>query len=234
MFAKVQKKGELPISKSKNTQKVYTSKAKFDLMLEELESFYLLQEYLYKQYFLYYYRIDKPLFVKIDIYRKGYSTFIFQLKGYQDSYSIPGYNIPVSEIQPMLFLLRLTTNIEKKYRATKSKVATIVQVIRKIWKIIQSNRQPTNILTDHVAIKGIIKYTSLNTIDLTKANLKLTNATNQLSQFKLNIFYVPRELNIIPNALSRLLTLEEKASRDTNPTNKLIDIWSYIQNAYEE
>ena len=178
--------------------------------------------------------MDKPLFVKIDTCRKGYSAFVFQLKGYQDSYSIPGYNIPILEIQPILFLLQLTTNIEKKYRATKSKVAAVVQVIRKIRKIIQSNRQPTNILIDYTTIKGIVKYTSLNTIDLIKANLKLANATNWLSQFELNIFYVPRELNIVFNALLYLLTLEEEVSRDTNPTNKLVDIWSYIQNACEE
>ena len=234
MLVEVQKKGELPIGKSKNTWKVYMSKAKFDLTLEELESFHLLQEYLYKQYFLYYYRIDKPLFVKINACRKGYSTFVFQLKERQDSYSIPGRDIPVSEIQPVLFLSRLTTNAEKKYRATESEVATIVQVIRKIRKIIQSNRQPTNILIDYATTKGIVKYTSLNTIDLTKANLKLANTANWFSQFELNIFYVPREFNIVPNALSRLLTLEEEASRGTDLTNKLIDIWSYIQNACEE
>ena len=78
----------------------------------------------------------------------------------------------------MLFLSRLTTNAEKKYGATESKVAAVVWVVRKIRKIIQSNRQPTNILTDHTATKGIVKHTSLNTMDLTKANLKLTNATN--------------------------------------------------------
>ena len=203
-------------------------------MLEELESFYLLQEYLYKQYFLYYYCIDKPLFVKINTCRKGYSAFIFQLKGYQDSYSIPGRDIPVSEIQPILFLSRLTTNVEKKYGATESKVAAVVWVIRKIRKMIQSNRQPTNILIDHATTKGIVKYTSLNTIDLAKANLKLANATNWLSQFELNIFYVPRELNIVPNALLHLPTLEEEVSGGTDPTNELVDIWSYMQNTYEE
>ena len=134
----------------------------------------------------------------------------------------------------MLFLSQLTTNVEKKYRATESEVAAVVQVVRKIRKIIQSNRQPTNILIDYTTIKGIIKYTSLNTIDLTKANLKLANATNQLSQFELNIFYIPRELNIIPNALLYLPTLEEEVSRDTNLANKLIDIQSYIQTTYKE
>ena len=234
MLVEVQKKGELPIGKSKNTRKVYMSKAKFDLTLEELESFRLLQEYLYKQYFLYYYRMDKPLFVKIDACRKGYSAFVFQLKGHQDSHSIPGRGIPVLEIQPMLFLSWLTTNVEKKYGATESEVAAVVWVVRKIRKIIQSNRQPTNILTDYAATKGIVKHTSLNTIDLAKANLKLANAANWLSQFELNIFHVPRELNIVLNALLYLLTLKEEVSRDTNPTNKLVDIQSYIQNAYKE
>ena len=87
---------------------------------------------------------------------------------------------------------------------------------------------------DHAAIKGIVKYISFNTIDLAKANLKLANVTNQFSQFELNIFYIPRELNIVPDVLSRLLTLKEEVSRGTNPTNKLVDIWSYIQNAYKE
>ena len=234
MLAEVRKKGELPIGKSKNVRKVYTSKAKFDLTLEELESFCLLQEYLYKQYFLYYYCMDKPLFVKIDTCRKGYSAFVFQLKGYQDGYSIPGRDIPVLEIQPVLFLSRLTTNVEKKYGAIESEVAIVVWVVRKIWKIIQSNRQPTNILTDYAATKGIVKYTSFNTIDLTKANLKLANVANWLSQFELNIFYISRELNIVSDALLCLLTLEEEVSGDINPANELVDIWSYMQNACKE
>ena len=100
--------------------------------------------------------------------------------------------------------------------------------------MIQLNRQPTNILTDYTTIKGIIKYTSFNIIDLAKANLKLANATNWLSQFELNIFYVSRELNIVPDALLHLLTFKEKVPRDTDLANKLVDIWSYIQNAYKE
>ena len=70
--------------------------------------------------------------------------------------------------------------------------------------MVQSNRLPVNILTDHSPAKGIVEHASLTTMDLDKANLKLAKVANYLSQFDLKVFHVPGVLNIIPDALSRL------------------------------
>ncbi len=128
-----------------------------------------------------------------------------------------------------MFLLQALSNVEKKYSLTKAKIATVIQVVRKLKKIVQLNQQPTNILTNYTITKSIVKHTSLVTIDLAKANIKLANTANQLLQFKLNIYYIAGVLNVVPNALSQLPTIKrdcQGAPPDTS--NKLADIWANL------
>ena len=68
--------------------------------------------------------------------------------------------------------------------------------------MVQSNRHPVNIVTDHAVIKGIVTCILLSTMDLNKANIKLAKAANYLLQFNLQIYYIPGPLNIILDALS--------------------------------
>ena len=68
--------------------------------------------------------------------------------------------------------------------------------------MVQSNRHPVNIVTDHAATKGIVTCILLSTMDLNKANIKLAKAANYLLQFNLQIYYIPGPLNIILDALS--------------------------------
>ncbi|KAL2018425.1 hypothetical protein VTK56DRAFT_844 [Thermocarpiscus australiensis] len=146
-------------------------------------------------------------------------------------HSILGRDIPSSDVLPVMFLSRATTNAEKKYGSTEAEVAAVVWAVRKLRKMIQSNSQPANILTDHAATRGIVKHTSLNTLDLAKANLKLANAANWLSQFELNIFHIPGTLNVVPDALSRLPTFEQDDLQvQEDPSDELADIWAYTWN----
>ena len=124
-----------------------------------------------------------------------------------------------------MFLSQALSNVEKKYSLTKAKIAVVIQAVRKLRKIVQSNQQPINILTDYATTKSIVKHTSLVTIDLAKANIKLANAVNQLLQFKLNIYYIAGVLNVVPNALSQLPTVKKDCqSAPLDTSDKLADI----------
>ena len=193
MLAAGREDGTLPQGKAKSARKAYTSKARFEPTPEELESFRQLQEHLCTQYFLFHHQMDKPLFIKLDACRLGYGAFVFQLKEGWDGKAVPGRDIPVSEIQPVMFLSRATSNAEKKYGSTEAEVAAVVWAVRKLRKMVQSNRHPVNILTDHAATRGIVKHTSLATMDLAKANLKLANAANLA--FAVRAEYLPHPWN---------------------------------------
>jgi hypothetical protein len=75
--------------------------------------------------------------------------------------------------------------------------------------MIQSSRSSVVVLTDHGATRGIYDRTSLNTADVTKANMRLVHASVYLSQFDLDIRHYPGRLNIVPDALSRLDAVPE-------------------------
>jgi hypothetical protein len=88
--------------------------------------------------------------------------------------------------------------------------------------MIQSSKSTVIVLTDHGATKGIYDRTSLNTADVTKANMRLVHASVYLSQFDLDIRHYPGRLNIVPDALSRLdATPEENISHD-NELDKIL------------
>src|SRR5581483_8959772 len=231
LLAAAREKGKLEPSKPKGARKAVTTSMRFEPTPEELESFRLLQEQLCNQSFLYHHRPQKPLFLKLDACRNGYAVFAFQLRGNWDDANpkIPGRDIPMSEIQPILFLSRATSNVEKRYGSTEAEVAALVWAVRKLRKMIQSNERPVNVLTDHAATKGVVKHTSLATMDLAKANLKLANAANYLSMFELNIFHIPGVLNVVPDALSRLPTWEQDdADLAENQADELGDIGVHL------
>lgn len=49
----------------------------------------------------------------------------------------------------------------------------------------------------------------MNTTDMVKANPRLMNSSMFLSQFHVDVRYVPGKTNVVPDALSRLPTREE-------------------------
>ena len=68
-------------------------------------------------------------------------------------------------------------------------------------------------LTDHFAIKSIVKQTFLQTLLTNRANKRLINALVYLSQFDLKTYHVLRRLNFVPDTLSRLKAKQNKPNR---------------------
>lgn len=90
--------------------------------------------------------------------------------------------------------------------------------------MIKSNQYLLNVLTDHAFIKGIVNYTSLNTANLAKANLKLANIANYLSKYNINIWHILGTINIILDILLCLLIFQDNANKLDDKINILKDL----------
>lgn len=207
---------------SKAVRKTRTAKMTFTPTPEELDSFHTLQDHLTTNLQLYHHNPDEPLFFKLDRSKTAFGLFAFQLDMTWNGKDIPGQDIPVKHIRPILFMSRPASNVEQRYGSTEGEVAAVAWACRKLRKMVQSNRSPVQILTDHAATQGIVTCASLNTMDLNKANIKLAKAANYLSQYELAIHHIPGILNVIPDALSRLPTYT--TALPTDQTDELDDI----------
>ena len=72
----------------------------------------------------------------------------------------------------------------------------------------------TIIYTDYTAITSLAVQTTLIILNTDKLNLWLICASQYLSQFWLDIYYIQGKMNIVPNALSRLLQSKIERSED--------------------
>ena len=63
------------------------------------------------------------------------------------------------------------------------------------------------VLTDHIATKGIIEKSPLTTTSTEYSNYRLIYIAIYLSEYNLQIYYLPRRLNFILDILSRLKAL---------------------------
>ena len=208
-------------------RKIRASKIRYEPTVEEIQAFNDMQSFLCEQLQLYHHDPTRYLFIKVDRAKDAFGTFIFQR-------SDPSWNpeqhsvtdIQPANVRPIAFLSRITSNVEKKYGSTEGEVAALAWAYRKFRRIIQSNTLPVQVLTDHAATKRIVKHTSFVTLDLNKANLKLANATNWLSQFELRVYHIPGKTNVIPDALSRLPVA--LTDLDSVPLNEQHDKLGYL------
>ena len=118
------------------------------------------------------------------------------------------------DVEPILFLSRECTGVEKRYGSTEMEVACLVWAVRKLRLEISSSVKPVIVLTDHSATKQIVQSANLHTVDINKANAKLIDASVFLSQFKLIIKHIAGKTNLVSNALSRLPIVADTGQGD--------------------
>ena len=119
-----------------------------------------------------------------------------------------------------MFFSRCLNDAEKNYQPTKLKVADVVQVVKKVRYIVEANLKPLVIIyTDYLAAVPILRQTLLNTASTNKLNLRLVRASQYLSSFNLELRYKAGKSNIVPDALSRLLTTQT----NTNEYESILD-----------
>ena len=104
----------------------------------------------------------------------------------------------------MIYLLKVLINTKRVYGPLELEIGYLAWAVRKIRTILKSAEKPVVILTDHHAIKGIIKKTTLDTMLINQANRCFIAVSIYLAEYDLKIYHIPGRLNIVPNTLLRL------------------------------
>ena len=190
---------------------MYTTKTFFKPIETELLSFEVVQYEIYKDdpTILYYFNPDKVLFLQVDAcIERSFGVIVFYLaNGY---IWVPGTIIPSNKVCPIIFLSCYLIGLETRYGPSKQEVVYLVQVVKKLRTIIYSLNYLVVVLTDYVAIKGIVEKSPLTTTSMERSNRYLICVVIYLSEYNLQIYYLPGRLNFVLDALSRLKVLQDK------------------------
>ena len=190
---------------------IYTTKTFFKPTKVELLSFEVVQYKIYKDdpTILYYFDPDKVLFLQVDTcIERGFSVIVFYLV---NSYiQVPRTIIPSNKVRPIIFLSRYLTGPEIYYSLSKQEVIYLIQVVKKLYTIIYSLNHLVVVLTDYTAIKGIVEKSPLTTTSTEYSNYYLICVAIYLSEYNLQIYYLPGQLNFVLDTLSRLKVLQDK------------------------
>ena len=76
--------------------------------------------------------------------------------------------------------------------------------------MIHSSNHLVVVLTDYIATKGIVEKSPLTTISIERSNYRLIYIAIYLSEYNLQIYYLPGRLNFVLDTLSRLKALQDK------------------------
>ena len=187
---------------------IYTTKTFFKPTEVEFLSFEVVQYEIYKDdpTILYYFDLDKVLFLQVDACIEcGFGVIVFYLA---NSYiQVPGTIIPSNKVRPIMFFSRCLIGLETRYSPSKQEVVCLVQVVKKLYTIIYSLNYLVVVLTDYMAIKGIVEKSPLTTISIEYSNRCLIYVTIYFSKYNLQIYYLPGRLNFVLDTLSRLKAL---------------------------
>jgi hypothetical protein len=179
--------------------------------LEQLESFKVLKQALSSERFLVHDNPSIPTMISVDAsYEFGFGATVYQVPKdmmlmhnlTHDDLRTGNYDRRIERV--IMFLSREITAAESRYWPTELETAGVVFSMQKSRHVIESNANTTIVFTDHAAVRQIAQAVSLKTASPEWANMRLIQAAQYLSQFRLDFRYRPGKDNIVPDALSRL------------------------------
>jgi len=91
----------------------------------------------------------------------------------------------------------------------------------RIW--IGSSKKPVVLLTDHQSTAGVVNQKTLRIVDVVKLNPRLMASATYLSQYNLDVRHIPGKLNLVPDALSRLLSTDDDRSEPAEEHRSELD-----------
>ena len=188
-------------------RKVYSSTKKLSPPTEkQMASYQLLQDALSQPSILVHFDPSRTLWIDLDASKEfGFGAVVFHVK--RDAKFDKGWPSRM-DVEPIMFLSRLLAQAERNYWPTELEIAGIVWVLKKVRHMIESSKQAVRIQTDHSAIVDIMKQSSIvSTTSTMRMNTRLIRASQFLKQFDLDITNKPGKEHIIPDALSRLASL---------------------------
>ncbi|QIX00238.1 hypothetical protein AMS68_005755 [Peltaster fructicola] len=207
---------------SKQARTHFTNAARIEATPELLDAFNALQDAFSDPKTLVHYARARPLHIFTDSAKqRGFGVIVAHLLGDpQPPKGLTADNkLPAStKIQPILYLSKTLSGAERRYWPTELEVAALVWAIKRVRWMIEGSEHVTTIYTDHEAIVGLSKQTSLNSSATDKLNNRLTRASQYMSQFNLNVIVVQGRLHLFADALSRL------PARQTTPVDDHDDV----------
>jgi hypothetical protein len=219
-------------SPAKGSQrKRYTSKFRLDSPTEAQRiSFQAIKDTLSGPTMLVHYDNKIPLIIRMDASKeRGYGATVTQIPAWSFDEekrastvldpNAEGYDIKME--RPICYLSKRLNKHEMNYWPTELEVAGLVWTIRKIRHLVDDSENVC-VFTDHQATKGIAAQENFRHSAPHRQNLRLVRASLYLSQFpQVKIFHVPGKLNVVPDALSRLQSLQ--GSEETGDDEDIYD-----------
>ena len=132
-----------------------------------------------------------------------------------------------SDIEFILFLSRMLSEIETRYWSTELKMCDFVWIVRRIRHMIETIKNITMMFTDHAVNIFIVKQITMNSSNTNKLNLRFVRVSIYLSQFKLEVKYRSEKNHIVFDVLSRLTSENEKTERNLE---NILDFDNYHEN----
>ena len=179
-----------------------------DPTAEEKQAFQDIQDGFREALRLIHYDNARNLFADVDACYHGYGVQVYHVKGMGSEQVPPDFIVTKDMVEPIMFLSKTCTTAEKKLSATELEMAALVWLVKRIRHLIEGSPNTTVIFTDHKATPAICNQTKLATSNIDKLNPRLTRASQYLSQFRLDIRYKPGKQHVVPDALSRLPTVQ--------------------------
>lgn len=188
-------------------RKQYSSKLQLPGPTEEqATSFQLLQDALSQPSILVHFNADRTLWIGLDGSKEfGFGAVVFHVReGKEDTNKWPTR----IDTEPILFLSRLLSPAENNYWPTELEIAGFVWVLKKVRHMVESSKHSIKVQTDHSAILDIMRQNSIvSTTSTMRMNVRLVRASQFLRQFNLDVRHKPGKEHILPDALSRLASL---------------------------
>ena len=196
------------------SRKFYSARTNLLKIIEQKLDFYeQIQKTFNRQKFLFHFDSIKTLYANIDAFKVyEFDVMIYHTEKF---YENPA-NIDRMNVQSILFLSKMLTETEKRYWSTELEIAGLVWIVKKIRHMIEAAVKTTIFFTNHSAITSIARQISLTSSNTDKLNLRLVRASTYLSQFDLDVRYKSDKINIVSDALFRLLIVAKVFSSLAN------------------
>ena len=185
----------------------------------ELDSFHQLQNLFSRPTILIHYDLKRQLYADMDASKEfGFGAHVYHMK---ESH---GLTSGQKNVESILFLSKALANTETRYWPTELEVAGLVWLVRKICHMLESAEKPTIVYTDHSATLGIVHQSSLtSTTSIDKMNLQLVRASKYLQRFCLDVRHKAGKMNVVPDALSRLVSTSTSNLLDQSLDSLAVD-----------
>ena len=166
---------------------------------------------------------NRQFYIDIDVFkRREFETMIYHFK-----IDVNFDKFKRNDIEFILFINRMLSEIETKYKFTELKMCDLVWIVRRIRHMIETIKNIIVMFINHAINTFIIKQITMNSNNTNKLNLRFVRVSIYLSQFKFEMKYKSKKNHIVFDVLFRLTSKNEKIERSFE---NILDFDNYHEN----